>query len=75
MLSRELKLYQNYINKEPTDTEMLKNLTKLQHDTRGELFDMIIGNRKQIGKEHTVIVIILIINLMANLLGMALLLS
>lgn len=75
MLDRELKLYQSFFNKKPSDREMLENLTELQYVTRGELFDMIISNKKDIGKEYTIIVIILIANLMVNLLGMIILLS
>lgn len=74
MLNRELHLYQNYINKKPTDTEMLENLTKLQHVTRGELFDMLATNKKDNIKKQKIIIVISVLNLTLNLTNMILLL-
>lgn len=74
MLDRELKLYQSYIDYKPSDHDMLVNLTKLQYLTRGELFDMIIYNKRTITKKQKIIIVISLVNLMLNLVNMTLLL-
>lgn len=51
MLNKELKECQNYLNKQHSNNELLKEIIKLHRLTRGELFDILLEFNKEFHKK------------------------
>lgn len=72
-LNHELRISQKYLNEKHTSDEMNRYLIKLNHSTRGEIFDLIFETNSKITKENTILKSIVLINLLVSLICMILL--
>lgn len=72
-LNHELRISQKYLNEKHTSDEMNRYSIKLNHSTRGEIFDLIFETNSKITKENTILKSIVLINLLVSLICMILL--
>lgn len=71
-LGHELRISQKYLNEDHTSDELIKYLIKLNHSTRGEIFDLIFEANSKIQKENTILKAIVLVNLLISLICMIL---
>ena len=71
-LGHELRISRKYLNEEHTSDELIKYLIKLNHSTRGELFDLIFETNSKTQKENTILKTIVLVNLLISLICMIL---
>ena len=71
-LGHELRISQKYLNEEHTSDELIRYLIKLNHSTRGELFDLIFETNSKTQKENTILKTIVLVNLLISLICMIL---
>lgn len=72
-IEHERRISTEYLNKRHAYDEMIKYIIKLNHLTRGELFDLIFETNSKIKKENTILKLIVLVNLLVNLICMILL--
>ena len=71
-LDHERRVSTEYLNKRHTNDEMIKYLIRLNHLTRGELFDLIFETNSKITKENTILKSIVLVDLLVSLICMIL---
>lgn len=69
----ERRVSTKYLNEIHTYNEMFKYLIKLNHSTRGELFDLMFEANSKVKKENTILKLIVLANLLVTLICMILL--
>lgn len=69
----ERRVSTKYLNEIHTYDEMIKYLIKLNHSTRGELFDLMFEANSKVKKENTILKLIVLANLLVTLICMILL--